>query len=318
MDQGVRLHPDVLDAFRNGGRAVALVLTIVDEQFVLKTKLRIEDKTDQKAVLSQVAKSLSNAEPAIVLLPYDGLWVLIAWTPDKAPVASRMLYASLRNPMKATLGLENFHADWQLSSISECSLDGFNGRASNGRVTSAVMTRDEKEVAAMQKEAQPRCVRTAAMPMVALNDSTTMSGTLKDFAASKLASVVISMTSSLESFQVESKHEKLDRSALASALSAEPRFIILRLSPQSIVLVHYCPEESDRRMKMAYSTFKRNLVEAIATAGLENTQTVQISTAEELTDNDFESRFASTVASHSDKPMFSKPTRPGRGGARLK
>lgn len=71
-------------------------------------------------------------------------------------------------------------------------------------------------------------------------------------------------------------------------------------------------------MKMAYSTFKRNLVEAIATAGLENTQTVQISTAEELTDNDFESRFASTVASHSDKPMFSKPTRPGRGGARLK
>lgn len=49
----------------------------------------------------------------------------------------------------------------------------------------------------MQKEAQPRCVRTAAMPMVALNDSTTMSGTLKDFAASKLASVVISMTSSL-------------------------------------------------------------------------------------------------------------------------
>lgn len=42
MDQGVRLHPDVLDAFRNGGRAVALVLTIVDEQFVLKTKLRIE------------------------------------------------------------------------------------------------------------------------------------------------------------------------------------------------------------------------------------------------------------------------------------
>lgn len=98
-------------------------------------------------------------------------------------------------------------------------------------------------------------------------------------------------------------------------LGDDPRFILLQ-EGSAIVLVYYCPENADRRLKMTYSTFKRNVVELLSSEDVVVSHSMHCTESKEISAAAIRREVA--PAPQDDDNAFAKPARRGRGNARMR
>uniref|UniRef100_A0A7S2RQM7 ADF-H domain-containing protein n=1 Tax=Mucochytrium quahogii TaxID=96639 RepID=A0A7S2RQM7_9STRA len=299
-------------------RWVKAVLNDVNISFVEKGMASGSSEDD----LEQMKRTAFNdGEPCFVFfcLQVDTdkrPWVLIAYVPDNSKVRARMLYASGQEDVRRALGHSNFKGNIHITDKDDLTLDSLAGTTKRDH-SDAPLT--EAEILAKEEVAQmasPSEARANAMGMVPFTFTDELDAAFRAF---------ISGSKNLVEAKVL-KDEVVDIGSGATGdelttqnmNAGEPRFYILRLQKSgNVFLVFSCPAGAKIRDRMLYSTCKATLTYHMAEIGLVVTKVVEVGDPEDISDilalHDKTDENAGKIIQQN----FSRPSRPGRGRAKI-
>jgi len=249
-------------------------------------------------------------------------WVLFSYVPDGSTVRDRMLYASSRDTVKRQLGLSYFSDDMHGTTKEEFSLESFLEHQKTKNASDQPLT---------NTEVQTRIERTAEVDMGTSKEYVhSVKFPMSKYALDKLAALNQGSIS-LVQLKVDPTKETIElaeaKNINLGALSGyiptnEPRFTLFRWSHDhesehfnSVVFIYSCTNDSPVKLKMLYSTVKSVASSSCEDIGLKIDKKLEISEAHEITE---ELLIEVLHPPTEDKKLaFNKPSRPGRGRARL-
>jgi len=281
-----------------------------DEEDFNALSQHLED-SQARFVLFRTDDSTSNAAP----------WALIAFVPEIARVRDKMLYSASRDHLKRVLGQGFFQADYPANEKHDLQYGHF--LASRSKREGAPLTESEilrKEEDAMEKD---KSIRSNAMGIVLFQTSNQLNEALALFVSGQINWIEMFINMEDESVGLElATQVDLSQSVVDYVPESDPRFFIVRQinsidGSNNNIFIYYCPEHVAVRKKMTYSTCKATILALTEQSGISFQKTLEIRDRE-----DFAATFAEeTTESVTDSPSVSvghaKPTRPGKGRARL-
>jgi len=312
---------ELKSAFLEAGSSVRWMKCVLEEvNIVLKGSGAVEGSTEEDLEAMKEG-ALVDGEPCFVLFSMEpgakrGGWVLVAFVPDSSKVRARMLYASGVEDVKGGLGHTNFKGNIHVTERGELTVAAIAGKTvrdhSDAPLTEAEMLAKE-EVAQM---APPGEARANAMGMVPFEFSEEVDRKLRAFASGG--------TNLIEFLVEDGKTVKLgncadDTLTNSSIETKSPRFYIVRKTDttQNVYYVFSCPEGTKIRDRMTYSTCKATLGHHISELGIEVDKVFELGDPLEI---DEIMKMHDTVDEDTGKLVqtkVSKPSRPGRGKARV-
>lgn len=317
---GISVSQELAAAFQKATQQNSLLkIQIKEESFILiDTVASTSDRDKDFAAARQL---LEQNAPSYILLKLDSQWLVISHVPPTSIVRSKMLYASSRLSLKDGLGgASSFIDDYFISEADECTYTMYQ-RSLKG---------DTTEVLTMAERIKQEEALTSYIPDSKLAAMASLPLQITD-SAKRALGAILSATQNVQSFHLDPNTQNLlaeelkitnvaDVAAYLSKLT-EPRFILFNFththeSEQSspTIFVYYCPDSSDRKLRMIYASSKRVVVEACEVAGLQLVKKLEISDAAEINSKALLDELHPKQA---EKVSFSKPSRPGRGNARL-
>mmetsp|Transcript_38494 Transcript_38494/g.96860 ORF Transcript_38494/g.96860 Transcript_38494/m.96860 type:complete len:347 (+) Transcript_38494:77-1117(+) len=249
-------------------------------------------------------------------------WLFVSYVPDDSPVKEKMLFGSTREACKKQLGFSFFKDEMQTSELSELTWEAY-GAHTTSKCSAAPLTASEVQshhetVAIVHHGHTKQYVHSVKFPM-----SAAAKDAVKKFKSGSL---------NLAQFEVDPVQETIElvatKTASASSLSGSisdetPGYSIYCYahthegkSIKSNVFVYSCPDYSPIKLKMLHSTVKSTCIDALKDAGVSVDAKIEITEAKELTEALMNETLHPALVEVA-KPAFSRPSRPGRGGARL-
>jgi len=249
-------------------------------------------------------------------------WVLLSFVPDGSPVKQRMLYASTRDYLKRQLGKNYFAYDFYGSAPEDFTWDAFQESLKRPNLAAAMTATEVQQSKMATAEVDPghtrEYVHSVKFPL-----SNAAQKALKNLSASQNC-VQIKVDTDQETVELV-EAGKLSLSELTRRLpSGEPRFVFFKYvhthngaSADPNVFIYWCPEEAPVKAKMLYSTVKSVLAGAAEDAGvtIEKVGKLELDSVDDLTESSLNEIFHPPV--EDTQKNFSRPSRPGRGPARL-
>jgi len=243
-------------------------------------------------------------------------WVLITYVPENSKVRARMLYASGQEDFKVALGQANFSANAHVTVLGELSLDLLHG---NTKRDFSNLPLTETEILAKESVAHmasPTDARTNGMGMVPFDFDKDLDDELQKFSSGNCDFVEAMVIGDSEVGLGSTDASSLTAKTITVA---EPRFYLARLHPsERKYFVFSCPETTKIKTRMVYSTCKQTMLHHLAELGIEFDKSIEVGDPADIDD---------LLRLH-DKPdttqgkivvqEYSKPSRPGRGAARLR
>ena len=348
---GVGVSRELSQQFSSlNGSSVALPtflsVTIEDEKFCVQNSAPAtrpaREVADREVYQQALEACIQPSSPCIILFkpstssPVTSLWCLIAYTPDDAVVKDKMLFASSRAQLKASLGAALFHAtDLAASNREELSWNAFVAAFSSSSTQASrfdasrvqLMSKDEQDRLHVTSGVSTRLVRSSAMAKLSMpcDDSVQehLSKAISTWSSMNSASrlgLLFKLEKTTETLMSETiTFKSLDECA-SSLPSSEPRYLVLPPNPD-VLFVYYCPEDAPRRLKMTYSTLKRNVLEmlqeTLADTKWKDLKRMEVTEQSELTASNVEQAMRPPAATSATSSGFSRPARRGRGIARL-
>mmetsp|Transcript_12017 Transcript_12017/g.23521 ORF Transcript_12017/g.23521 Transcript_12017/m.23521 type:complete len:329 (+) Transcript_12017:212-1198(+) len=269
---------------------------------------------------SMKSDALAEGKPCFILFCLEPgaeaqAWVLIAYVPDNSKVKARMLYASGVADVKEALGYSNFSGSAHVTSADELSLDVIRG-VIRREFTDQPLT--ESEILAKEEVAQmapPSEVRANAMGLVPFDFTPDLDAALEAFkeGSSNFVEFVIEGDSTVA--KGSSEASQLDSSTIAH----EPRFYLVRQvdTSNNVYYIFSCPEGTKIRVRMLYSTCKATLAAHLDELDIEITKVFELGEPGDIDDLLKMYDTPDDDAGQIRQANFSKPSRPGRGKARV-
>jgi len=282
--------------------------------------------------LSKVTDLLDKERPRYIIYRMDtqeAQFVLFCYVPDKSKVKEKMLYASTRANLKQQLGMNYFSDDIFGTVPSDFTKEGYKLHLECKKMD-APLTEHEQikqlqiESGEIFKGGASSYVHGVAFPVEA-----NAIDALKKLVSGSLNYVQIVIdcdaekikcdhSSNLQSFGDLKKEVRLD----------EPRFHFYAYkhnhggsSVTSFVYVYSCPDGSKGtksapvRMRMLYSSSKANVADVIKSVGGNIDARLEINAPDDLVEEEVVTTLHPPQAEQTK--TFAKPSRPGKGGARL-
>eukprot|EP00762_Andalucia_godoyi_P002114 ANDGO_02537.mRNA.1 Twinfilin len=254
--------------------------------------------------------------------------ILVAYVGDHAPVKKRMAYASscvdfkkeVTNMLSSTFRIKyaTFNCPEDLSEFDVCSAftsaegsaEDFNHRAH------AASDHDRLKEQVLKAESEAK------------NSASAGSGAAVSFKYEGVAEAVQMFSAAAgngqQAFKIVMDKETVVPDGEYLALTSgsdlsfnpmEPRFYVIRLDSINY-FVYSCPDEALVRQKMVYSTVKPSFTDYLTSqCALTIHHRAQISDAADF--NPEHHKEAAANPTHSSASKFARPTRPGKGKARL-
>jgi len=307
---------------------------IQDEQVVEVGSLPITNNTWEQDI-DQVQNYLDKDSACYIIFRLDSQgvsgyqWVLFCYVPDKAKVKDKMIYASTRSNLKQQLGLSYFSDEVFGTVASDFDSKGYNHHV-NSKKMEAPLT--EQEQIKMQEKmsgeiysgGQSSYVHGVAFPV----EQKAMEA-IKQLASNTLNYVQISIDIEKEKILLDHSSNLSSVSDIAKEISTtEPRFHFFGYSHEhegntivSYIFIYSCPDGSKGtksapvKMRMLYSSSKANVSNLLSSSNVQIAAKFEINSAEDINEEIF---YESIHPKQAEKTKnFSKPSRPGKGGARL-
>mmetsp|Transcript_4426 Transcript_4426/g.5130 ORF Transcript_4426/g.5130 Transcript_4426/m.5130 type:complete len:378 (+) Transcript_4426:86-1219(+) len=285
-----------------------------------------EDGNGNDNDINTVKNLMNGLNPCFVIFCLDTSvptkqWVLISYVPDGCKVRSRMLYASAGEDIKQRLGHSNFKADVHVTDTAELTPAQIYNHV---RREAKDLPLNEKEILLKEEKKAAFQLKANAMNVVPFKTDEKFMDALSKFGSQELNLLEILVTGKecIEAGSlVSSSSSDLSSSTIEKA---EPRFYLVRrptLSANVTYFVYTCPENSKVRSRMLFSTSKAAVTNYLAENGIEVSKFVEVSDPAEI-DSMFLGLESSVKTSSSNdvelkQPVISKPSRPGRGKARI-
>jgi len=331
---GIPVGSGLKDAF---GKALTsndirlIKVQIENEQLVDITSERIHGSFEDD--LSKVPDLLDKDKPCYIMYRMDSSdpqFALLCYVPDKSKVKDKMLYASTRANLKQQLGM-NFFADDIFGTVpGDFSKEGYKLHVECKKMD-APLTASE-QIKQLELESGGDIYRGGASSYVhgvAFPVESSAIDALKKLISGSLNYVQIEIdcdaekikcdhTNNLKSFDDLKKEVRMDM----------PRFHFYAYkhnhegsSVTSFVYVYSCPDGSKGtksapvRMRMLYSSSKANVADIIKSAGGNIDARLEINAPEDLVEQELLTSLHPQQAEQTKS--FAKPSRPGKGNARL-
>ena len=280
---------------------------------------------------------VAERDPVYLLFREDASesrsWILVAYVPENSMVKDRMLYSSTRETLKRDLGSTWFAGEYFADGKGELDFGVMKAHLAKDGGSVAPLTREEEMHNAVLKEERSQGAGEnkglGAIPFQFTPDAETK---LDELVKESINTVQLFVDPKSEQVQLKDA-TTVDVAGLGATLTSnEPRFLVHRFKhgdAAHIVLFYYCKDEAPVRQKMIASTCKSTLVNNLEAKGLKVAKSIEIRDGSEITQADLVDQLglgssgagadgdASETPAAVEKPTFTKPSRPGRGSARL-
>jgi twinfilin-like protein len=255
--------------------------------------------------------------------PNKAEWLLVTWIPDNARVRDKMLYSSSKEHLKKELGSTSFlDSDYYANELTDLRASSYT----DGLVHTLTLNARELELQAEKETIVAEGAQTKKTAGMAEISFGLNSEAIDSLAAFKAGSVnACSLT--LEDNCIIGVTPGFDATGLTiggvvSPLcvrdATEPSFLLVK-TPKGTKFVYACPESSHVRLKMSYSTAKSACLNEIR-GSIPIDKVLEICEYTEIDDalREEESEEGSGNGAGLVKDLaIKKPSRPGRGKARL-
>lgn len=266
-------------------------------------------------------------KPCFVLFRLDSSgsdgaeWVLVSYVPDGSPVRDRMLYASTRDTLKRQLGYNSFTDEMHGSSPDDLSWDLFQ-QHDRKNFSNAPLTEAEIQVAAECRAEIDYGHTREYVHSVAFPISDAASNALRSIAAGANNLVILRVDSQKETLELRSESKESAANVSRQIPSDEPSFTLFRYThdfkgeqQSPTFFIYSCPDGASVRSRMLYSTVKATACDAASHLGVQITKKIEVSDPSEITENSLHEEIHPPEVEQ--KQGFQRPSRPGRGRARV-
>jgi len=305
---------------------------IENEELVPVSSLPISG--DFNSDLSKIP-SLLDAEkgiPCYIVVKLDTdtpQFVMFCYVPSKSKVKDKMLYASTRSNLKQQLGANYFTDEVFGDNANDFSAEGYKNHIESKRVEAPLTEREqikqmEIENGEIYSGGTSTYVHGVAFPVEA-----SASNAVKQLISGKIKYVQIAIDCDNEKIICSKTENSMTLDGLRKQIPLdEPRFHFFAYthdhegsSVTSFVYLYSCPDGSNGsksapvKMRMLYSSSKANVGEIVKAAGGQIDAKLEINTGDEINEEELLNTLHPQKVEQSKN--FSKPSRPGKGGARL-
>jgi len=282
--------------------------------------------------LSLIPDLLDPTTPAYILFKTDGerpQFVLFFYVPAKSHVKDKTLYASSRSNLRQQLGNSYFIDEVFGDTASDFSVEGYQQHLSSKKAEAPLTEQEqikkfENESGEIYSGGASTYVHGVAFPV-----DTAVNNAVKELLGGSLNYVQIAIDCDKERIILGKTERGVSLGSLKEKIPIdEPRFHLFGFSHEfdgsevrSVVYIFSCPDGSKGtksapvRMRMLYSTSKANVAEIVKAAGSTIDAKLEINTGDEINEEELLTTLHPQKAEA--KATFSKPARPGKGGARL-
>jgi len=325
---GIRVDEELKKEFltaQNNSNILFIQVKIIDDTFKKTASGNITGNETKD--FQAIASILKPADPCYILtraaVTQQGQWLPILYVPENSMVKLKMLYASSAIGLKDGLGGAKFLPDYFMTLPSECTLASYKHSikqfSKEEILTMDEITKLEEHTAAALAMSQTKSVAIADLPLSAADECTTAISNLK---SGSIGSVIFLLNKQSEILQVDSHSSNWTLDDIAKKMpSDEPRYIVHKfthdveskqLSP--FIFFYYCPEKAVPRQKMTYSSCKSIAVKIVEKFGLTISKHYEFNDVKELNQ---QAILAELYPKQSEKKVFGKPKKPGKGKAKL-
>lgn len=270
----LKVDADVKEKVESTGvRAVK----VVAEKETLKSTETVAESESLEEDFEGVAAILEDDKPCIVLVNLKGSpnhaetdWALIAYTPDNAPVKTRMLNASSVKPLKEKLEPLKF-LEYQITEKDEATLAKFleATHVMSEQERRDCMSKEERQIADVKKEqlkeqaAAPKML--AGLKNLKVAEQESFTEAMKDFLVSENKALKAMLTGDKGE---ELSGEVIDDVASPSGLKGklpgnDSCFVIMKKEASKILFITWQPDDVPIKQKMKASTFKASVLDLV-------------------------------------------------------
>jgi len=249
-------------------------------------------------------------------------WLLLAYVPDGSTVRERMLYASSRDTVKRQLGASYFRDDIHGTTPEEFTYEAYLEFEKKKTSFDTPMTTTELQTRAEKTSEIAQGTTKEYVHSVSFPISAEALDKLRALNAGSLNFVQLKVDPNKETIELGDA-KKTDISGVQKSIpDNEPRFTLFKYNHShegenfdSVVFVYSCTNNSPVKLKMLYSTVKAVANSSCEGVGLKIDKRLEVSEGSEFT----EALLIETLHPPTDnkKQGFSKPSRPGKGNARM-
>jgi len=270
--------------------------------------------------------------PCYILVKMDtetAQFAMFCYVPSKSKVKDKMLYASTRSNLKQQLGASYFVDEVFGDSASDFSPEGFKHHVESKKMEAPLTEREqikqmENESGEIYSGGASTYVHGVAFPVEASANSA-----VKQLISGQVKYIQIGIDCDKERIVCNKTESAMTLDGVRKQIPLdEPRFHLFGYthnhegaSVTSLVYIYSCPDGSNGsksapvRMRMLYSSSKANVAEIVKAAGGQIDARLEVNTGEEINEEEL------LTSLHPQKAeqvkSFSRPSRPGKGGARL-
>jgi len=270
--------------------------------------------------------------PCYILVKLDSdtaQFVMFCYVPSKSKVKDKMLYASTRSNLKQQLGANYFVDEVFGDSAADFSAQGYKHHVESKKVEAPLTEREqikqmEIESGEIYSGGASTYVHGVAFPVEA-----SATNAIKQLIAKQIKYVQIGIDCDNEKIICTKTESSMTLDGLRKQIPLdEPRFHFFAYthdhegsSVTSFVYLYSCPDGSNGsksapvRMRMLYSSSKANVAEIAKAAGGTIDARLEVNTGEEINEEELLATLHPQKAEQAKN--FARPSRPGKGGARL-
>eukprot|EP01039_Chlorochromonas_danica_P004912 gene4912-5388_t len=254
-------------------------------------------------------------------------WILLVWIPEGCRVRDKMLYSSSRDDFKKRLGLGYFQGDFAANELPDLTWENY--QASQDRTFDPeVLTQTERLVLEEKvlTQSESNQVKSTALGVIpfAISDEVA-----EQFAAFKEGSVNwIEVTINNEVIELLHSRSLPSDGGFNQYVDDETAsFIITKLEKSDgtslSLFIYFCPENTPIRLKMTLSSSKASVLASAAEQGITFDRSLEVRGKDEVDDAILHELLprgdsnSPTISSSAANLVHAKPSRPGKGKARV-
>jgi len=253
----------------------------------------------------------------------------MCYVPDLAKVKDKMIYASTRSNLKQHLGATYFNDEIFGTVPGDFSKKGYEHHVTSKKVDAPLTEQEQIKQQELSSGEIYSGGQSAYVHGVAFPVEDKASDAMKKLGAGGPNYVQISIDCEKEKILLDHTSNLGGFADIANEISTtEPRFHFMAYHHQyegaevtSYVFIYSCPDGSKNtksapvKMRMLYSSSKANVSNLISAANAQLSAKFEINAADDITEEQLVETIHPKKAEQAKS--FAKPTRPGKGGARL-
>ncbi|KAI3406273.2 TWF1 [Candida oxycetoniae] len=282
---GIVVSQELLDVFNTEDNALVVKISPDSTQLIPDKSFTFVDNSPS-SIISSLHTFLAKEfpQPSYIIVPYDSTKVFISFIPDSAAIKQKMLYASTKSTLLASLGSYNFKYKFSWTELDEVDF-GYLEKCVKEERLSGPLSKDEELLQSMNQQHSNYAQLGFKRELVSMNSSS--SDILYQFDekletefnslvanADKFRLVIFSIDVSQELIKLDNIIDEVNVDqlikTLADNVSPGPKYIIYNYSVNEYAFIYTCPSKSSVKDRMIYAASKNSLINLLKTKYLNN------------------------------------------------